>query len=42
MSAFSAAASYALGRLVIRHFEAGGTLDSFDTKQLHAFLAGPV
>ena len=36
MSAGSAAFSYAIGRVVIEHFEAGGTLDSFDTSRLHA------
>ena len=36
MSAGSAAFSYAIGRLFIEHFEAGGTLDSFDTSRLHA------
>jgi uncharacterized protein (DUF697 family) len=35
MAAFSAAASYGLGLIFIRHFEAGGTLDSFDLKNLH-------
>ena len=35
MAAFSAAASYGLGLVFIRHFEAGGTLDSFDPKHLH-------
>lgn len=35
MSASSAAFSYALGRLFIRHFEAGGTLFSFDAARLH-------
>lgn len=41
MSAFSAAVSYGLGRVIIRHFEAGGTLDSFNPEQLHRFFAGP-
>jgi len=35
MSAFSAAVSYGLGLVFIRHFEAGGTLDSFDIENLH-------
>ena len=35
MSAFSAAASYGLGLVFIRHFEAGGTLDSFNIENLH-------
>lgn len=35
MSAFSAAASYALGLVFIRHFEGGGTLDSFNIENLH-------
>jgi len=41
MSAFSAAVSYALGRVIIRHFEAGGTLDSFNPEHLHRLLLGP-
>ena len=35
MSTFSAAVSYGLGVLFIRHFEAGGTLDSFNVENLH-------
>jgi len=35
MSASSAAVSYGLGHVFIRHYEAGGTLDSFDLKNLH-------
>ena len=35
MSAFSAAVSYGLGRIFIRHFEAGGTLADFDVRHLH-------
>ena len=35
MSAFSAGVSYGLGVLFIRHFEAGGTLDSFNVEDLH-------
>jgi uncharacterized protein (DUF697 family) len=35
MSAFSAAVSYALGVGFVRHFEGGGTLDSFDIENLH-------
>jgi uncharacterized protein (DUF697 family) len=35
MSAGSAAFSYVIGRLFIEHFEAGGTLDSFDASRLH-------
>lgn len=35
MSAFSAAASYGLGLIFVRHFEAGGTLDSFNIENLH-------
>ena len=34
-SLFSATVSYGLGTLFVRHFEAGGTLDSFDTENLH-------
>ena len=42
MSAVSAAVSYALGTLSIRHFEAGGTLDSFNVENLHrVFSYGP-
>ena len=39
MAAFSAAASYGRGMVIIRHFEAGGTLDSFDPKHLHRILS---
>jgi uncharacterized protein (DUF697 family) len=35
MSAFSAFVSYALGTVFVRHFEAGGTLDTFDVQHLH-------
>ena len=35
MSAFSAAVSYGLGRVFIRHFESGGTLFDFDVEHLH-------
>lgn len=35
MSAFSAAVSYGLGMVFIRHFEGGGTLDSFNVDHLH-------
>jgi uncharacterized protein (DUF697 family) len=35
MSALSAAVSYLLGRVFIRHFEAGGTLHDFDVEHLH-------
>jgi len=28
-SAFGAAASYAIGKIFVRHFEAGGTIESF-------------
>jgi uncharacterized protein (DUF697 family) len=37
-SASSAAVSYALGRVIMAHFETGGTLDSFDTKNLHRLV----
>ena len=30
LSAFGAAASYAIGKIFIRHFEAGGTLENFN------------
>jgi uncharacterized protein (DUF697 family) len=40
MSAFSAGVSYALGNVFIRHFEAGGTLDSFNPQNLHRILLG--
>lgn len=36
--ASSAFASYALGRVMIAHFEAGGTLESFDVKHLGKLL----
>ena len=35
MSAFSAMVSLALGTVFVRHFEEGGTLDSFNLKSLH-------
>jgi uncharacterized protein (DUF697 family) len=35
MSAFSAAVSYGLGIGFVRHFEAGGTLESFNVQNLH-------
>lgn len=34
----SAAASYALGRVIMAHFENGGTLDSFDVKDLNKLM----
>ena len=39
MAMFSAAVSYGLGMMFIRHFERGGTLDSFDPRNLHRVLA---
>jgi uncharacterized protein (DUF697 family) len=39
MAALSAGASYALGLVFIRHFEAGGTLDSFNTANLHQLFS---
>ncbi|MDE3156418.1 MAG: DUF697 domain-containing protein [Acidobacteriota bacterium] len=39
MSAFSAVVSWGLGRIFIRHFEAGGTLADFDVKHLHDMFA---
>ena len=38
MSASSAAVSYALGRVIMAHFETGGTLDNFDVKNLHKLM----
>ena len=38
ISASSAAVSYALGRVIMAHFETGGTLDSFDVKSLHKLM----
>ena len=38
MSASSAAVSYALGRVIMAHFETGGTLDDFDVKNLHKLM----
>jgi uncharacterized protein (DUF697 family) len=35
MSAFSAAVSYGLGVGFVRHFESGGTLGGFNTRDLH-------
>jgi uncharacterized protein (DUF697 family) len=40
MSASSATFSYGIGRLFIHHFEAGGTLLSFDPSQLHDVFFG--
>jgi uncharacterized protein (DUF697 family) len=39
MSVFSAAVSYGLGTLFVRHYEAGGTLDSFDVENLHRIFS---
>jgi uncharacterized protein (DUF697 family) len=39
MSAFSAGVSYGLGVVFIRHFEAGGTLDSFNPENLHRIFS---
>ena len=39
MSAFSAGVSYGLGLVFIRHFEGGGTLDSFNPEHLHRFFS---
>ena len=38
LAAFSAAVAYVIGRMFIRHFEAGGTLLDFDLKRLHHFV----
>ena len=38
MSASSAAVSYALGTIFVRHFESGGTLDSFKVENLHRLV----
>jgi uncharacterized protein (DUF697 family) len=38
MSASSAAVSYLLGTVFVRHFEAGGTLDTFNVENLHRLL----
>lgn len=38
MSAGSAAFSYGIGKLFIRHFETGGTLLSFDVRRMHGSL----
>ena len=35
MAGFSAFVSYSLGRIFIEHFQAGGTLGSFDIEHLH-------
>ncbi len=39
MSASSAATSYAVGSIFVRHFEAGGTLASFNVESLHQALS---
>lgn len=41
MSAASAATSYAVGSIFVRHFEAGGTLASFNIDSLHRAI-GPM
>ena len=41
MSASSVVFSYGIGRLFIRHFEAGGTLLNLDPKRMHHVFAGP-
>ena len=41
LSASSAVVSYSLGLVFIRHFEAGGTLQNFDLKNLHRTFAQP-
>lgn len=38
MSAFSAGVSYGVGVGFVRHYEAGGTLHTFDVKDLHRLL----
>lgn len=38
MSASSAVVSYLLGTVFVRHFEAGGTLDTFDVAHLHRLV----
>lgn len=38
LSASSAAVSYALGRVIMAHFETGGTLDSFDVENLRKLM----
>ena len=40
MSAFSAMVSYTLGTVFVRHYEAGGTLNSFNLENLHKLLPG--
>ncbi len=41
MAASSAATSYAVGSIFVRHFEAGGTLRSFNIESLHRAI-GPM
>ena len=38
MSAFSGAATYAIGKLFIQHYEAGGTLLDLDVTQMNDFF----
>ncbi len=37
-SAAAGAVSYGLGRIFIHHFESGGSLDSFDIRNLHRIV----
>jgi uncharacterized protein (DUF697 family) len=39
MPAFSGAATYAIGKVFIQHFEAGGTLLDFDPEKMKAYFA---
>jgi uncharacterized protein (DUF697 family) len=39
MPVYSAAITYALGKLFIQHFESGGTLLSFDPKKVKDYFA---
>ena len=38
MSAFSVAATYAIGKVMVKHFEGGGTADNFDAEAVKADL----
>lgn len=38
MSAFSVAATYAIGKVMVKHFEGGGTADSFSAESVKADL----
>jgi hypothetical protein len=38
MSAFSVAATYAIGKVMVKHFEGGGTAENFNVDSIKADL----